>query len=139
MTALQGTAGVGKTSMAAWLVHDPAVQLRYPDGIFWLTIGNDADIAAKKSELQRVLFSSTSASCGETPALQRLVVLDDVWKDEHVQAFDDLVSGGTDILLYNATRTSLMILRAAAVACCRWRRWQRHRRLHFSEITWGSM
>ena len=86
---MQGTAGVGKTSMAAWLVHDPQVQRRYPNGVFWLTVGNDADVDAKKSEIRNAF-----SSCG-MPASSRLVVLDDVWTEAHVQAFDDLPSGGT--------------------------------------------
>ena len=50
--ALHGTGGVGKTSLAAWLVHDEEVQLRFPDGVFWITMGSEADVAAKQRELR---------------------------------------------------------------------------------------
>lgn len=37
IVALTGAGGIGKFTLARKLVHEPAVQERYPDGILWLT------------------------------------------------------------------------------------------------------
>ena len=104
--ALHGTGGVGKTSLAAWLVHDPEVQLRFPDGVFWITIGSEADVAAKQHELQTALAAAApdATTAAAVAALRRLIVLDDAWTEAHVQPFEGLVGGGTTLLL--TTRNS---------------------------------
>jgi hypothetical protein len=51
-TALRGAGGFGKTTLARMLVHDPTVRQAFPDGIAWVTIGEDAhgaDLAARST------------------------------------------------------------------------------------------
>jgi len=42
MTAVHGMGGVGKTTLAAWLLQDERVRRRWPDGVLWATLGPDA-------------------------------------------------------------------------------------------------
>jgi|GEM_PF-2017553 len=42
MTAVHGMGGVGKTTLAAWLLRDDRVRRRWPDGVLWATLGPDA-------------------------------------------------------------------------------------------------
>ena len=106
-------------SLAAWLVHDEEVQLRFPDGVFWITMGADADVAAKRRELQAALAAAAPEvlrleleevqqgkrrqlsveQAAVQAALRRLIVLDDVWTEAHVQSFEDLAVGATTLLL----------------------------------------
>jgi len=39
VSAAHGLGGIGKTTLAAALAHDPAVQARFPDGVLWATLG----------------------------------------------------------------------------------------------------
>ena len=36
---IQGMGGIGKTVLAMALVHDPEVRRAFPEGIFWLAVG----------------------------------------------------------------------------------------------------
>src|SRR5664280_3491611 len=57
-TALSGTGGFGKTTLARMLVHDPAVRDLFPDGIVWTTIGENVtgpDLAERVTNLCAVL------------------------------------------------------------------------------------
>lgn len=42
--ALQGAPGIGKTALALALIHDPAVQRRYPDGVLWAGLGQHSTV-----------------------------------------------------------------------------------------------
>ena len=42
-----GMDAIGKTMLAAALTHKPDIRGRFPDGIFWLTFGQQADLFAK--------------------------------------------------------------------------------------------
>jgi hypothetical protein len=41
---LQGMGGIGKTVLAAALAHDSAVCQAFPDGVYWLTVGQKPDL-----------------------------------------------------------------------------------------------
>ena len=43
---LRGMGGVGKTVLAAALIHDPEVRSAFPYGIVWLNCGREADAMA---------------------------------------------------------------------------------------------
>jgi hypothetical protein len=123
VAAIHGTAGVGKTSIATWLVHDMQVRLRFPDGVYWLTLGSEADVTAKTSELRTALAddSAPPAPCASAPlssvpsasaplspvTCRRLVVLDDVWALSQVQPFEDLLSGSGATLLLTTRNSDL--------------------------------
>ena len=60
-TALRGAGGFGKTTLARMMVHNPAVQQAFPDGIAWVTIGEDAhgaDLAAKVNDVTETVSRS---------------------------------------------------------------------------------
>jgi uncharacterized protein DUF4062/NB-ARC domain-containing protein len=53
-TGLWGAGGFGKTTMARLLVHRQEIQDRFPDGVVWVTVGEDVagpELAAKVSNL----------------------------------------------------------------------------------------
>jgi hypothetical protein len=50
-TALVGMGGVGKTTLAAALVRDQEIQQAFPDGICWLTLGQEADTLGLQRQL----------------------------------------------------------------------------------------
>jgi hypothetical protein len=113
-TALRGAGGFGKTTLARMLVHDLRVQDAFPDGIAWVTIGEDADgadLAAKVNDLtQTVSRNKPSLSdpalagfaLGEALGDRRmLLVLDDIWSRAQLEPF---LSGGPNTVRLVTTR-----------------------------------
>jgi NB-ARC domain/TIR domain/APAF-1 helical domain/WD domain, G-beta repeat len=95
---LFGQGGIGKTVAAIDLVHDVAVRRAFFDGIHWLTLGQNPDIAGLQSSLIQqltgvptVVESVPSGSARLRELLTGracLLVLDDVWHTDHARAFD---------------------------------------------------
>jgi len=96
-TALHGAGGFGKTTAALALCHAEEIRREFSAGILWVTLGETPDLLAKLAELY-------AAMTGERPAFRRvedaavqfsetlaqlrcLIVLDDVWKPDHLQPF----------------------------------------------------
>jgi hypothetical protein len=52
---VQGMGGIGKTVLAAALAHDPEVRKAFPEGIFWLTVGQKPNLLLLQSQLLRQL------------------------------------------------------------------------------------
>jgi len=48
---LQGEGGIGKTVLAAALARDDVVRRHFPDGVFWVTVGERGDLVAAQIEL----------------------------------------------------------------------------------------
>src|SRR3712207_3777164 len=44
ISALQGQGGIGKSTLAAALAHEPDVAERFPDGVLWATLGQEPDL-----------------------------------------------------------------------------------------------
>src|SRR5262249_61267456 len=44
-TALHGAGGFGKTHLATWACHHPQINRRYPGGLLWATIAQEAHAA----------------------------------------------------------------------------------------------
>jgi WD40 repeat protein len=98
---LHGEGGIGKSVLAAALAQDGRVRRSFPDGVFWVTLGQSPD----RDQLQAALVASaiaTGDSRASTPQewstrladwfgnSAALVILDDVWHAEDARAFDVL-------------------------------------------------
>ena len=53
---VQGMGGIGKTVLASALAHDTDVRQAFPDGIYWLTIGQKPDVLDLQNQLLRWLL-----------------------------------------------------------------------------------
>ena len=105
---LHGQGGIGKTVLATALARDASVREHFPDGIFWVTVGERGDLV----ELQIRLLAQLGAGHGELRSAseglallraalaerQCLLVVDDVWSAAAAQAF--AAAGPRGRLLY---------------------------------------
>ena len=88
---LLGQGGIGKSVMAAALGRDEHIRRRFPDGIFWVPVGEHADVLAVQLDLLGRLKSTGTAprTIGDATArLQEvrsgqrvLLLVDDVGSD----------------------------------------------------------
>jgi WD40 repeat protein len=96
-TALQGAGGFGKTTLAAALCHDAAVREEFEDGILWVELGETPNLQVKLAELYALLADerpgfvsaddAAKAVAAELEDLRCLIVIDDVWRPEHLKPF----------------------------------------------------
>lgn len=104
---VHGPGGIGKTVVATALAHDPEVRRAFPDGVFWVDLGQEPDVPRLQARLVRAAggdpADATTVEEGREALGQMLreraclVVLDDAWDIRHVRAFD--VAGGRARLL----------------------------------------
>ncbi|HMA34003.1 MAG TPA: effector-associated domain EAD1-containing protein, partial [Chloroflexia bacterium] len=96
-TALQGAGGFGKTVLASALCADPDVQARFPDGICWVTLGEQPDVPQLLAALYTHVRGRPPATA-DIPALVEglathwgqqpgLLVLDDAWQEADLAPF----------------------------------------------------
>jgi hypothetical protein len=119
---IQGMGGVGKTVLAAALTRDPDVQRTFPDGIFWLTLGQHPNLLDLMNRLAGWL-----GDCGgpftswldAQPAIRQsltgrraLLMLDDVWLLDHAIAFN-LLSPPGRLLITTRLREAVVGMGAA--------------------------
>jgi WD40 repeat protein len=104
---LQGMGGIGKSVLASALAHRPEVRRAFPDGIFWITLGQKPQLAELQRWLARQLgdagLFADEHSGKET--LRKLLegrkvvlVLDDVWQRNHAEAFNVIGAMGRILL-----------------------------------------
>ena len=115
LCALQGMGGIGKSTLAAALAHDPEVQDRFPDGVLWATLGQQPDILPLLSGWVQALgdyqfkpLVVEIASAHLRSLLQdkaALIVVDDVWAPAHVPPF--LVGGPSCRVLITTRRATV--------------------------------
>ena len=84
--------------LAASIVRDCNVRRAFPDGIFWVTVGQEPVLTLRQADLARALDDASPAfvdvEMGKAYLSNLLddkaclVVLDDVWDAEHVKAFE---------------------------------------------------
>ena len=86
---IHGQGGIGKTVLAAALARDEQVRRCFPDGVFWVTVGEQGDLVAAQQGLLARLGAADPGvrSAGQGAGLLRqvlaerrcLLVVDDVW------------------------------------------------------------
>ncbi|WP_206107808.1 NB-ARC domain-containing protein [Paludisphaera rhizosphaerae] len=100
ISALHGLGGVGKTALAASVVTGLADSGAFPDGIFWLTLGEESTEPQRLAWLGDLVhfFGDSAYQARETaPTSARLrsllrgkralIVVDDAWAAEHLEPF----------------------------------------------------
>lgn len=113
ITAVRGWVGVGKTTFAAALAHEPEIETAFPDGILWATLGQTPNLLAELSAWGRALGSDSIMHARDTreaslqlAALLRnkrtLLFVDDVWDAAHAEPFK---VGGTGCGMVITTRS----------------------------------
>ncbi len=97
LTALQGMGGIGKTVLAQALCHDEVVQQAFPDGVVWITIGNESsfDPLTRMREVGKALgdkpsrYNNLLAAKNQYRSTIRkkaaLIVVDDVWRSSDLE------------------------------------------------------
>lgn len=112
---LCGPGGFGKTSMAIWACHQPAVRERFPDGVLWVELGrkpSEQRLAALLSDVTALVAGTAPRVFATVPAAAEafrdvlatrrlLLVLDDVWAGD---AVDPFLEGGTQCVRLVTTR-----------------------------------
>jgi hypothetical protein len=97
ISAIYGLGGIGKSTLAAALAQDKAVQAYFPDGIFWATLGQQPDILSFLHSWIQALGDYDFKPTGiDAASLQlrtlladkkALLVVDDLWNAEDVEPF----------------------------------------------------
>jgi hypothetical protein len=97
---LQAPSGVGKSMFAASLAYDKAVQQAYPDGIYWISLGQQPDLIGLQIQLidrmeeTKVNFVTVDEGTNYLRSLTNpracLVIFDDVWDVQDILPFNVL-------------------------------------------------
>jgi hypothetical protein len=97
VSAIYGLAGVGKSVLASALAHDAEVQSFCMDGVLWTTLGQNPDVlstlygwiqALDDRDYRPTTIDSASAHLRTLLHDKKmLLVVDDAWHTEHVEAF----------------------------------------------------
>lgn len=112
LTAIRGWPGIGKTTIAATLAHDPDIASSFPDGVLWVSLGQNPNLLSELATWGRVLGTddllrakSVEEASTQLTALLRnkrmLLIVDDVWEQEHATPFR---VGGTACAMLVTTR-----------------------------------
>jgi DNA-binding SARP family transcriptional activator len=98
LTVIQGWPGVGKSTTAAMLAHDPDIAQQFPDGVLWTSLGESPNVLGELSAWAEAVmpgeFRGTRTveeiSAQLTSAMRSrrmLLIVDDVWQIEHALPF----------------------------------------------------
>jgi WD40 repeat protein len=126
-TALRGGGGFGKTALAQKLCFDDRVRAAYPDGILWVTMGEDISESGRLSRIRDLIrwwtdqeaptFETVAAAGAELRKLlagsRVLVVIDDAWSPSDIDPLKGLESGSalliTTRVVHSLPETSISI------------------------------
>lgn len=108
LTAMRGWPGVGKTTLAAALAHDPEVSAHFPDGVLWASLGQQPNLFAELGNWGRALGvpdlygaktveEASQLLAGLLRTKSALLIVDDVWEAEHLLPFR--IGGGRCAML----------------------------------------
>ncbi|MGD1937120.1 MAG: NB-ARC domain-containing protein [Cyanophyceae cyanobacterium] len=129
VSAIHGLGGIGKSVLAAAIAHEPAIRDRFPDGILWITLGQQPDLLVALGDWIRSLgdrdYKPTTVQAASSYLRSLLVdktmllVVDDLWDPAHFDPFR-LAGKGCRVLvttrqvrLKNAKPCELGLLTAA--------------------------
>lgn len=112
LTAMRGWPGVGKTTIAAALAHDPDIHKAFPDGVLWASLGQKPEVLAELAIWGRALGNDDLLKCrniqeamtrmgGLLQHKRMLLVIDDAWEIAHVLPFK---VGGANCAMLITTR-----------------------------------
>jgi tetratricopeptide (TPR) repeat protein len=100
LTALQGLPGVGKTTLATELAHDPEVRSHFSDGVLWVGLGRQPDVLALLGGWAAAVRVPAEGIARHTSLAERaraihtaigthhmLLVVDDAWHISDALAF----------------------------------------------------
>ena len=114
---LHGMGGIGKTVLAIDLVNDDEIRRAFPDGVFWLTLGQSIEPLRLQGELGAYIVEEAKAFATVNEGrnqLRRLLdgkscllVLDDLWRREDAEPFD--VLGPQSRLLVTTRDADLLV------------------------------
>jgi WD40 repeat protein len=121
---LEGMGGIGKTVLASALARDDQIRKAFPDGIIWIGLGQQPDLNVRQLQLARSLNESNVIITDIQDGLRCLsqllkeksclIILDDVWKIEHLQAFNVL---GSNCKMLITTRDNSIVRSFGAIEC----------------------
>jgi hypothetical protein len=114
---LHGMGGIGKTVLAIDLVNDDEVRRAFPDGMFWLTLGQSIEPLKLQGELGGYIAGEAKAFATANEARDQLrqsldgksclLVLDDLWRPQDAVPFD--VLGPRSRLLITTRDADLLV------------------------------
>ena len=97
VSAIYGLGGIGKSILAAAIAHDREIHAQFPDGILWITLGQQPDILPLLSSWIQALgdydyqpINKEAASAHLQTQLydkRALLIVDDVWNPEDADFF----------------------------------------------------
>ncbi|MDZ7342698.1 MAG: NB-ARC domain-containing protein [candidate division KSB1 bacterium] len=113
LTTVRGWPGVGKTTVATAVAHDPDIQRTFPDGVLWISLGQRPHLLSEIATWGRALGTdellktpTLKEATAQLSALLRkkrmLLLVDDVWEVEHAAPFQQ--ARGKDCALLITTR-----------------------------------
>jgi len=115
VSAIYGLGGIGKSTLAAALAHNLEVQTYFPDGILWVTLGQNPDLLPLLSGwIQRLedynykpVTVNDASKHLQTLLYDKkaLLVVDDAWNPEHVEPFR---VGGSNCRVLVTTREAVI-------------------------------
>jgi tetratricopeptide (TPR) repeat protein len=113
LTAIHGWPGIGKTTVAAVLAHDPEVMAAFSDGVLWASLGPTPSLFSALATWSRALGAddlrtqtleeASAALAARLRDKHMLLIVDDVWQAEHARPF---AVGGRGCATLITTRSS---------------------------------
>jgi Effector-associated domain 4/NB-ARC domain/APAF-1 helical domain len=115
VSAIYGLGGIGKSTLAAAIAHSLEVQTCFPDGILWVTLGQNPDLLPFLGNWIQSLgdYNYKPTSVNDASTYLRtllyekrvLLVVDDAWNPEHVEPFR---VGGSNCRVLVTTRGAVI-------------------------------